>query len=374
MSWRAGTTIVKIWTSSLTPCYGLGGSTGVSRQLYCDNAKVYHAHALQFACTTLNIELLHRPPRDPAPGGIIERVIQTTQEQFEAEVRAGKILSLSELNRYFQAWLSASYHQTVHSQTGQAPQNRFDEGTRFQRRAELANVREFFHVREQRIVEQEFSDVRVNNQFYRVDSKYRGDQVIVSYDPFSRDLTEVRLFSLRGEHLQVAPRYNRERGAHPEPDTPAPQPPLDHHYLDMLLQEQLEQQSESADAGLDYHAAMHQQQMSLTRLIHNVARLLGRRGGVSSLRTDEIELLAQVHVSLPHIHLSRLEQAFELAETKSVAALVFSFTKTCWKKGTTNVPRSFQTQTTAILRARTIEHAVDRRTHERGPLQVDLPG
>ena len=75
------------------------GNHGASRELYVDNAKIYHAKALQLACTQLNIKLLHRPPRDPPPGGLIERFFQTCQSQFEAEVRASQILTLDELNR-----------------------------------------------------------------------------------------------------------------------------------------------------------------------------------------------------------------------------------------------------------------------------------
>lgn len=45
---------------------------GASLELYLDNAKVYHANGLKAACYRLNTRLLHRPPRDPAPGGLIE--------------------------------------------------------------------------------------------------------------------------------------------------------------------------------------------------------------------------------------------------------------------------------------------------------------
>ena len=62
---------------------------GASRELYLDNAKVYHAHALQAACYALNIRLIHRTAGDPPPGGLIERFFKTAQSQFEAEVHAG---------------------------------------------------------------------------------------------------------------------------------------------------------------------------------------------------------------------------------------------------------------------------------------------
>ena len=70
------------------------GQHGASRELYVDNAKIYHAKALTLACAALNIRLLHRPPRDPPAGGLIERFFRTVQEQLEAEVRAAALLTL----------------------------------------------------------------------------------------------------------------------------------------------------------------------------------------------------------------------------------------------------------------------------------------
>jgi len=71
------------------------GNHGASRELYVDNAKIYHAKALQLACTQLNIQLLHRPPRDPPAGGLIERFFQTCQGQLEAEVAPERSLRLT---------------------------------------------------------------------------------------------------------------------------------------------------------------------------------------------------------------------------------------------------------------------------------------
>jgi transposase InsO family protein len=54
---------------------------GAPKQLYVDNAKIYHANGLKAACYRLDIKLLHRPPKDPPPGGLIERVITETNTQ-----------------------------------------------------------------------------------------------------------------------------------------------------------------------------------------------------------------------------------------------------------------------------------------------------
>jgi transposase InsO family protein len=163
------------------------GQQGASRELYVDNAKIYHAGALKLTCAQLNIHLLHRPPRDPPPGGLIERVIETIQDQFEREIRASHTVTLEKLNQYFQAWLHARYHNTIHSSTGQTPRERFQEQTRFRRHVNLAEVLQLFWVREKRTVNNEFCDVRVKNFYYAVDPDWRRHEVIVAYDPFANE-------------------------------------------------------------------------------------------------------------------------------------------------------------------------------------------
>jgi transposase InsO family protein len=299
------------------------GSHGASREIYLDNAKVYHARALKLACAQLNIQLLHRPPKDPSPGGIIERIIETAQDQFESEIRASHTVTLEKLNSYFQAWLHASYHQTIHSSTDQTPRERFEQQTRFHRHVHLSEVLEFFWRREERKVHDEFCDVQINKLFFRVDVRYRGDKVIVHYDPFS-DLNEVRLYSPTGQFLQVAQRYERERGAHPESQAKkTSDSPLDHEYLKLLEERYQQEQQAEAERGVDYHAAQSRQVWSTGQFAAKFAKLLGRQGGVSGLSTEELERLSEFHRHHPRITSSLLEEAFQLSEVKTISVIVF---------------------------------------------------
>ena len=177
-------------------------------------------------------------------------------------------------------------------------------------------------MRERRKVDPEFSDVRVKNRFYAVDPRFRGDQVIVSYDPFSSG-EEVRLTSLHGVFLGVARRYEREKGAHPQPPPPPAQTPLDHEYLKLLAEEHRQQQQRQAEIGVDYHQAQRRHLLSFPALTAAFARLLGRQGGASGLSTQEIELLSKVHDRLPRITRSLLEEAFQQAEVKTIPVVVF---------------------------------------------------
>lgn len=301
------------------------GKHGASRELYVDNAKIYHARALQLACTQLSIQLLHRPPRDPPAGGLVERIIQTTQGQFESEVRAGHPLSLEQLNRYFQAWLHVSYHEAIHSQTNEAPLARFQSGSRFFRQVNMAEVQRLFHRREKRKVDLVHCDVQLDKQFFAVRPEYRGDQVLVSYDPFGRR-EQVELYSRSEVYLQMAPRYERAPGTHPFADSPPADPstaPLDHAYLKLLEQRHQQQLQAAAARGMNYHQALGKQFMTFTQFATLLAKLLGRPGGVSGLNADELELLANVHRRLPKMTASVLRQACEQAESKSLPVIVY---------------------------------------------------
>ncbi|MQS22855.1 hypothetical protein E4K60_24800, partial [Escherichia coli] len=173
---------------------------GSPKELYLDNAKVYHSDALRSACYNLGIKLIHRPPRDPAPGGLVERFFGTSQTQFESEVRSGDIITLDAINQAFSAYLAVVYHARIHSETNQSPKQRYDEGLTVIRHVDMDAALAFFMKRIPRTVDRTFADVRIDNRFYRVDPKLRGDKVEVRYDPYG-DLKKVLIYSANGEYL-----------------------------------------------------------------------------------------------------------------------------------------------------------------------------
>jgi len=293
------------------------GHHGASRELYVDNAKIYHAKALQLACTQRNIKLLHRPPRDPAPGGLIERFFRTAQDQLEAEVRVSGVLSLDQLNHDLAAWLECEYHDHVHSETGQTPRARFQDGTRFTRLIDLHTVLSFFHRQEERTVDRVHSDVQVDWMFFAVDLNLRGDRLVVQFDPHA-PVDEVQLYDLHGTYLGRGIRYERERGTHPFAQTrPAPTPdgaPITPHYLNALREAYARRQEQQHAAGLDYRSARQRNTWSLPSFGGKVARLLGRSGGVSGLTPDEMAALAAFHARHDRITEPLLKEAFARAE------------------------------------------------------------
>lgn len=298
------------------------GSHGASREVYADNAKIYHAGALRLACTQLNIKLLHRPPRDPAPGGLIERFFQTCQTQFEAEVRASQILGLEELNHLLAAWLEVAYHQELHSETGQTPHQRYQQEPRLIRQVDLGAVLSFFHQRVSRTVDEDHSDVRLDNLFFAVDAKLRGDPVIVEYDPFS-PLEEIQLYSPAGAYLGRGRRYQREKGAHPPTPPPTRTEPITPHYLETLRAEHEAAHQQRRNQGIDFRSARQRNVWSLTSFARVFARLLGRQGGVSGLSAEEMEILACFHNRHERLTESLLRDAFARAEAPTIRDVLF---------------------------------------------------
>ena len=112
---------------------------GVPVSCYVDNGSAFVDAWLLRACATLGVRLVHSTPHRPRGRGKIERYFRTVREQFLVEVadttaedlaaagisHAGALL---ELNRLFTAWVETEYHRRVHSETGQTPLQRWDDG------------------------------------------------------------------------------------------------------------------------------------------------------------------------------------------------------------------------------------------------------
>lgn len=294
---------------------------GASRELYLDNAKIYHANALKAACFALNIRLIHRGVGDPPPGGLIERFFGTAQTQLESEVRAGAILTLDRLNRALAAWLQQSYHRQPNSETGQAPLDRYHQGQRFTRHVNLQEVLKYFLQRERRKVHSDFSDVQLEGLFFQVDPRLRGDWVEVRYDPFS-PLETVLLYSLDSEYLGVGKRHQRESVSTQPPKQETPKPK--HNYLELVIQKH-EQSLRDRHAGIDYPAVLAAagRRWPLAEFVKQLAAHLGRKGGMAAFTADELEGLQKVYQRLTSLDAPLLREACERATWRTIPDIVF---------------------------------------------------
>jgi transposase InsO family protein len=298
---------------------------GASRELYLDNAKIYHAHPLRRACCVLNIRLLHRGVGDPPPGGLIERFFGTVQTQFEAEVRAGPMLTLQKLNQALMAWLEVSYHERANSETGESPRERYEQGRSFTRHVDLQQIIRHFLQRERRKVDRIYSDVRLKGLYFRVDPQFRDDWVEVRYDPFA-ELQTVVLYSEDGEYLGVGQRHEREGPV----EQPSVRPPTQakYNYLDLLIQKH-EQTLEQRSSGIDYQAALARgsNRWPFLEFAKQLAAYLGRTGGLSAFRSDELETLQKIYMRLPRLDPELFERAWARASQRTIPEILFLLQK-----------------------------------------------
>jgi len=112
---------------------------GVPASVYVDNGSAYVDSWLLRACGKLGIRLIHSTPHRPQGRGKIERWFRGVREQFLVEVTDSSTEQLAEqglspaaalleLNALFTAWVESVYHHNVHSETGQTPLQRWDDG------------------------------------------------------------------------------------------------------------------------------------------------------------------------------------------------------------------------------------------------------
>jgi hypothetical protein len=283
-----------------------------------DNAKVYHAIGLKAACYRLNTKLLHRPHYAPAPGGLIERFFQTAQTQFEAEVRTGELMSLAELNRAFSAWLSVSYHTSMHSETGQAPKARYQQGLTVIRQVDMTRAMESFMQSVPRTVNRTFSDVQVSKRYYRVDPKLRGGRVQVRFDPFAT-WDKVQIHSLEGQYLGTGVLHNRETGIPSALDLRRDKPK--HSYTELLIRRHKQNLAEQT-GGIDYRKVVERRSWPFHEFANTVAHLLGLKAGLTELCPGDLEALKKVYNQSLGLDRHLVKKAFENALAPSVPYVI----------------------------------------------------
>jgi hypothetical protein len=291
---------------------------GAPLEIYLDNAKVYHSQGLRAACYKMNTRLIYRTKGDPSPGGVIERFIQTAQDQFEAEVRAGDILSLSQLNRSFAAWLAIAYHQEVHSETHQSPEARYQTGLRVIRQVDMKEIISSFMQSVTRRVNPTFADVQLNKRLYKVEPKLRGDKVEVHFDPFS-SIDTVEIYSLRGEYLGTGMLHNRESGQ-PAPSSQTTGKPK-YNYLELLIG-QHQRKLEEETKGIDYRKVVTDRAWPFHEFANTLARLLGMKGGLTAFTAMELETLKKVYNQSTSINSDLVKTAVAKAYQKSIPHIV----------------------------------------------------
>jgi hypothetical protein len=211
--------------------------------LYVDQAKVYTSQHLDTLCATLGMQRILGTPYYPEGRGKIERFFQFVQSDFLPELPHSSVTTLPQLNESLLAWLEVVYHPKLHSETGQAPLERFrQDPARTTRSVDPQQLRQAFLHRDQRKVTKTATFSFRGNR-YRVPAYLRGQTVQLRYDPF--DLTQIAVW-FNDAFLQLAQPDQIVTTIHPDV-TPDPVP------------------ASEPDSGLDYLALLRRER---ERLIH----------------------------------------------------------------------------------------------------------
>jgi putative transposase len=139
----------------------------------------------------LGIRCIHAAPYSPEGKGKQERFFETVRLQFMPEVEKSEITTLEELNPSFWAWLEIVYHQREHSETGQTPLQRYQNGIAQVRAADPKVIRKAFLWRETRKVRKD-GCIELQGNTYQVDPVFAGRKLQLLFDPF--DLSHIELF------------------------------------------------------------------------------------------------------------------------------------------------------------------------------------
>jgi putative transposase len=201
---------------------------GVPSAVYVDNGSAFVDRWLLRACAVLGAKLTHSTPGRPEGRGKIERLFETVRGQFLVEITGtdepGRhhVADLGELNRLFTAWVETVYHRTTHSETGQAPIQRWQAGGPFPLPTPAA-LREAFLWSEQRQVKKT-ATVSLHGNIYQVEADLVGRRIELVFDPFDLATIEVRH---HGKPMGLAIPHRIGRHTHPKarPESPPAPPP-----------------------------------------------------------------------------------------------------------------------------------------------------
>jgi putative transposase len=209
---------------------------GVPAILYTDHGSCFTDASLARTCAVLGIKLTHSQPGQPAGRGKIEKAFQTIQQQFLVEVAGNghdparhPVADLAELNNLLDNWVREVYHQRIHSETGQAPQARY-EAAGPPARPDAAVLREAFSWSAVRLV-RKTATVELEGNAYSVDPFLVGRKVELVFDPF--DLTRLEVW-WAGRKVGSAVPQVIGRHAHPKAPPDEDPEPVQYTGIDYL--------------------------------------------------------------------------------------------------------------------------------------------
>ena len=170
---------------------------GIPLVAYLDNGSVYISRQFRSVLAELHIRELHHKPYQAFAKGKVEAIQKTVKNEFQSEAARAGMKTVEELNSAFWAWAEIEYNTRIHSSTGQAPDERFQQGLQKEHRRieDLAAFQAMFLWKEKRTVSK-WGKISLYGNRYPVHSRPPGSVVQVRYDPF--DLAELLIYEPDG--------------------------------------------------------------------------------------------------------------------------------------------------------------------------------
>ncbi len=166
---------------------------GIPRRVYYDNGKVYRSNHMKQIVASLGIRgIIHTTSYRPEGHGKIEALNRFIRSSFIAELKASRITTLDELNEAFHAWARGEYNNRIHSETSEAPLERWRKGVDRVRFADEETLRQAFLWKELRTADKAGLFSLLGTR-YQVGPKLAKKRLEIRFDPEA--LHEVEVFS-----------------------------------------------------------------------------------------------------------------------------------------------------------------------------------
>jgi transposase InsO family protein len=171
-------------------------TNGKPEQIYVDNGSIYRAKTLETTCAKLGIKLSHSKPGRPQGPGKIERFFQFVDTSFKPEaydlIETGKIESIEQLNRYFHIWKQSIYHERVHGETKQTPNQRWEECEQPLISISYTELKKAFYWEEERKVDKT-GCISFQGNKYELNNQLAGETITLRFDRNNLEKIEVWL-------------------------------------------------------------------------------------------------------------------------------------------------------------------------------------
>lgn len=224
---------------------------GVPRRVYYDNGQVYRSGHMKRIGAYLGIHrIVFTKPRRPEGHGKIEAFNRYVRAAFIAELKASSVTTLDELNEAFVAWADRDYNRRVHSETGEAPLDRWRREADRARYADDEKMRQAFLWKETRTADKAgvFGLLGVR---YQVGPELARRKLEVRFDPEALHEVEVWRggeFRMRARPLAVS--AHRRPRPKPEEVPPADAPKIADYLGHLVAKRRAEEITEPSPREL----------------------------------------------------------------------------------------------------------------------------